>query len=62
MNKPGCYAEGGEVDEDQMLLDHAALECMHAIENKDKTAFLDAFHVLVAHTISGMEANESEGE
>jgi len=31
----------------EALLDHCALECMRAMENKDKEAFRSAFQVLV---------------
>ena len=63
------FAEGGEVDgkessDNDMIMDQCAMECMHAIETKDKAAFLDAFHVLVAdimQKISGdMEMQEGE--
>lgn len=37
-----------ETDDDDSVMDHVALECMTAIENKDKTAFMDSLHVLVA--------------
>ncbi len=54
-----CYAEGGEVGGDsEVLMDHVALECMHAIERKDKDAFIDAFHTLVADLLNKMEAHE----
>lgn len=63
------YAEGGEVeapmDDDSALLDHVALECMHAIEMKDKSMFLEAFQVLVSHIVSEMcepDEDESMGE
>lgn len=56
------YAEGGDVegDDNSALLDHVALECMHAIESKDKDSFLDAFHVLVADILQKMESKEEE--
>lgn len=55
-----CYAQGGEVEgDDSALLDHVALECMHAIEMKDKDMFLSSFKVLVAHICESMtEQNE----
>ncbi len=60
---PG-YAEGGEAgDNDQeALMDHCGLECMHAIEGKDVKAFRDSFHVLVAHTLNKMQPEEGEEE
>jgi hypothetical protein len=46
-------AEGGEVDSDhEALMDHVALECMNALEMKDKEGFRDAFHVLVADILN----------
>lgn len=42
------------------LMDHVAMEGIHAFHNKDKAAFRDAFHVLVAHTLSKMGASEGE--
>ena len=50
-------------DDNGMLLDQAALEAMHAIENKDKEAFKDAFEVLVTDILSRLsESMETEGE
>lgn len=47
----------------EQLMDHCALECMHAIENKDADAFLESFHVLVADVMNRMnESEESEEE
>lgn len=34
--------------DNESVMDHCALECMNAIEMKDKAAFRDSFHVLVA--------------
>lgn len=57
----GGYAEGGEVDDDHsMMMDQCAMECMEAIESKDKAKFKDAFDVLVADILHRMEAEESE--
>lgn len=50
-----------EGDEEQ-IMDHVAMECMHAIENKDKSAFKDAFHVLVSDIVNKMMPEEGEGE
>jgi len=66
----GGYAEGGEAemgpmqDEDhEALMDHVALECMNAIEAKDKAAFKESFGVLMADILGKMSAeHESEGE
>ena len=46
--------------DDDAIMDHVALECMHAIEAKDKDKFLDSLHVIVAHTIHGMSEPEDE--
>lgn len=46
-------------DED-MMLDHVALECMHALESKDKDAFMDALHVLVADLLMKMQSEPDE--
>lgn len=57
-----CYADGGEVDNDNdAVMDHVALECMHAIEMKDKAQFLESFHVLVADILNRMESKD-EGD
>lgn len=41
-------------DDKEAMLDHCALECMQAIETKDKQAFREAFHVLVADILDKM--------
>lgn len=59
----GPYAKGGEVDGDsESLMDHCALELMHAIESKDKSAMLDAFHVLVADVLNKMSSDDDQGD
>lgn len=65
-------AEGGEIEDDNgdmdqdALMDHCALECMKAIEVKDKEAFRDSFHVLVADILNrlsmDMELDEGDSE
>ena len=60
-------AEGGEITDQETedhdaLIDHVALECMHAIESKDKEAFMDAFHVLVADLLMKMQEEPESGE
>jgi len=56
--------EGGEVmdDDNEAVMDHCALECMHAIENKDKEAFREAFHVMVADVLNKLSMDESMEE
>ena len=49
--------EAHERDED-IMLDQMALECMHAIEAKDKEKFLDSFHGLVASLLMEMQEPE----
>lgn len=61
-------ADGGMIDDgsDDMdgdhdaIIDHVALECMHAIESKDKEKFMDAFHVLVGDLIEKMRPMTGE--
>lgn len=61
-----AYAEGGSVDGDnEAVMDHCALEMMHALENKDVKGFMEAFHVLVADIMNKMQPedeDESMGE
>ena len=61
----GGYAEGGEMEESEdsdheMMMDHVAMECMQALETKDKAAFKDAFQVLVADCMSKMSPDQDE--
>lgn len=51
--------EDEQADDDTMM-DHIALEMMHAVDSKDHGAFRDGFKVLVAHTLKGMSVPESE--
>lgn len=58
-----CYAEGGEVDSDgdnESMMDQCAMECMEAIEAKDKAKFREAFEVLVADILNKMGSEEGE--
>lgn len=45
--------------DDEALLDHCAMECMNAIEKKDKQAFLESLNVLVADLLHRMSSDES---
>lgn len=66
------YAMGGEIggeggngmnedmDDDKALLEHVALECMHAIEMKDKSMFLEAFEVLISHIVEEMQESPED--
>lgn len=65
MKEMPAKAKSGEVDGDnESLMDHCALEMMHAIESKDKSALLDSFHVLVADVLNKMSSDDesTEGE
>ena len=42
----------------EALLDHCALECMHAMESKDTEKFVDALHVLVGDILHKMSKPE----
>lgn len=48
-------------DDGEAMMDHCALECMNAIEMKDKEAFKQSFHVLVADILSKL-SDEMEPE
>lgn len=47
-------------DEHEMLMDHIAMEGIHAVHNRDHEAFRNSFHALVAHTLDGMMNSEEE--
>lgn len=44
-------AEGGEVGDDNELMDACAQECLDAIGRKDHKLFMDAIKALVLHAI-----------
>lgn len=53
-----------DMNDDEMMMDQMALECMHAMENKDKEMFKHSFHVLVADILdklSGEMEMKEEG-
>lgn len=50
-----------EMGDDDEILNHVALECMHAMQNKDKSAFLDALKCLIL-SIESQEEPESKEE
>jgi hypothetical protein len=61
MCRGGAYAEGGPVDSDnEMMMDQCAMECMDAIEKKNKDSFRDSFQVLVADLLSKMGTEPKE--
>lgn len=49
-----------EDQDNDMVLDQCALECMHAIEAKDKEKFMDAFHMLVADLLMKLQPEKDE--
>jgi hypothetical protein len=53
-------AEGGEVDDDEALMNHVAHECMQAVETRDKERFINALRVIIHDAI--MEMNEPQVE
>jgi hypothetical protein len=55
-------ADGGDTEpsDDDIMLDQCATEMMEAIESKDKTKLLDAFHVLVADMMNKMSSDGQE--
>lgn len=58
-----CYEEGGEVDQDhEDMMDQCAVECMEAIESKDKAKFREAFEVLIADILNKMSSDDDDGE
>jgi len=46
--------------DNETMLDHCALEMMHAIESKDVKGFMDSFHVLVADLLNKMSPGETK--
>lgn len=46
----------------EAVMDHVALEVMHAIENKDKAAFLEGFQVLVCDILDKMQPSDDEDQ
>lgn len=47
--------------DNEELMDHCALETMHAIDAKDKDGFRNGFHVLVSDMLNKM-GSESKGD
>lgn len=58
MNK----APDPEQDDNEAIMDHVALECMHAINNGDHAAFKDALHTHIAHTLTKMSDEMESSE
>ncbi len=63
MKKDEHMAEGGEVN-DEELMDHVAMEAVHAVHARDHDGFKNALHVMVSHTLKKlsdeMESKETE--
>jgi hypothetical protein len=55
-------ADGGDTEpsDDDMILDQCARECMQAIENKDKEAFVESLHMLLADLMQKMSSDGQE--
>ena len=51
-----------EQSDDDMMMDQCALEMMHAVETKDKAAFIEALHALVADLLMKMQSEPTEGQ
>lgn len=51
-----------ESADNDAVMDHVALEAMHAIETKDKAMFKNAFHVLVVDILDKMSGEMDEPE
>lgn len=54
---PESQDEGAD---DDSVMDHVALEAMHAIETKDKTMFRNAMHVLLVDLLDKMSDDMNE--
>lgn len=59
-----CYADGGQVEgqDDEQLMDHCALECMNAIDKKDRAQFRESLHVLMAHSLSKLQTDDDDDD
>ncbi len=47
-------------NDDDMIMDHCALECMQAIESKDKDTFMESMSMLVQDIINKNFSDESQ--
>lgn len=50
--QPDEMPPSDDMGDHEALMDHCALECMNALEMKDKEGFRSAFHVLVADILN----------
>lgn len=54
-------AEGGEMDGDhEAMMDQCAMECMDAIEKKDKEGFMESLEALVASMMMKMNSGQEQ--
>lgn len=49
-------------NDDDMMLDQVARECMDAIEKKDKDTFMECFHVLISDIMQKMSSTTNYEE
>lgn len=49
-----------DASDNQAMMEHCALEAMNAIESKDKGAFLEAFHCLIADVLSKIGPDDGD--
>jgi hypothetical protein len=56
--KSECYAEGGEAHDDEEILNHVALEAIHAVDAKDASAFREALHTMILDTLMSLEESD----
>jgi len=64
-DEPKLYAKGGEVDDGESgeddLMDHVALEAIHAVHNRDHQTFRSSLHALVAQSINQLNKDDEKG-
>jgi hypothetical protein len=72
-DNPKLLAEGGEVDqasgdvdkegqEHKELMEHVAMEAMHAVMNKEPARFHDAINAMVGHILNRRDAEAEAGK
>jgi hypothetical protein len=49
-----------EMSDHEAIMDHCALEAMHALESKDKAAFKDAMGVLITDILMKLQTDHQE--
>lgn len=53
-------AEGGDVDDDKMLMNHMMMEHMDAIHSKDVTKAHDSLRAMVSQMVNQMDEGDEE--